>query len=219
MPETKDTDWDWDDFFHRNNDELVATWGNLANRVLSFAYKHLGRARPRTGRADPRGPAAARNGGSRVPDRRRASWKPSTCAPRRRGDAPGDRGEQLPGSDRPLVRRSRRIKAAAARSIYTALRAIDSLKILFAPFLPFTSEQLHTYLGYDQPLFGEQSVETLEDSVAEHRVLRYHPEKATGRWEPSQLQPGQPLRQPQPLFRKLDPGIVEEERARLGQKV
>ena len=110
-------------------------------------------------------------------------------------------------------------KAAAARSIYTALRAIDSLKILFAPFLPFTSERLHTYLGYDQPLFGEQSVETLEDSLGEHPVLRYHPEKATGRWEPSQLQPGQPLRQPQPLFRKLDPGIVEEERARLGQKV
>ena len=40
MPETKDTDWDWEEFLHRNNDELVATWGNLANRVLSFAYKH-----------------------------------------------------------------------------------------------------------------------------------------------------------------------------------
>ena len=40
MPEAKDTDWDWEDFVRRNNDELVATWGNLANRVLSFAYKH-----------------------------------------------------------------------------------------------------------------------------------------------------------------------------------
>ncbi|MDP3449965.1 MAG: methionine--tRNA ligase, partial [Anaerolineaceae bacterium] len=26
MPESKDTDWDWDEFYHRNNDELVATW-------------------------------------------------------------------------------------------------------------------------------------------------------------------------------------------------
>ena len=43
MPESKDTDWDWEEFFHRNNDELVATWGNLANRVLSFAYQTLGR--------------------------------------------------------------------------------------------------------------------------------------------------------------------------------
>ncbi len=40
MPESKDTDWDWNGFVHRNNDELVATWGNLANRVLSFAYKN-----------------------------------------------------------------------------------------------------------------------------------------------------------------------------------
>ncbi len=40
MPETRDTDWDWEDFFNRNNSELLATWGgNLANRVLSFTYK------------------------------------------------------------------------------------------------------------------------------------------------------------------------------------
>ena len=40
MPETRDTDFSWEEFVRRNNDELVATWGNLANRVLSFAYKH-----------------------------------------------------------------------------------------------------------------------------------------------------------------------------------
>src|SRR5215207_7499781 len=40
MPEAKDSDWDWAEFVARNNNELVATWGNLANRVLSFTYKH-----------------------------------------------------------------------------------------------------------------------------------------------------------------------------------
>ena len=40
MPELRDTDWDWAEFVAHNNNELVATWGNLANRVLSFAYKH-----------------------------------------------------------------------------------------------------------------------------------------------------------------------------------
>ena len=34
MPEMKDSDWDWKEFVARNNNELVATWGNLANRVL-----------------------------------------------------------------------------------------------------------------------------------------------------------------------------------------
>jgi len=40
IPETRDSDFSWSDFLHRNNDELVAAWGNLANRVLSFAYKN-----------------------------------------------------------------------------------------------------------------------------------------------------------------------------------
>ena len=40
MPETKDSDWDWAEFVARNNNELVATWGNLANRVLAFCYKN-----------------------------------------------------------------------------------------------------------------------------------------------------------------------------------
>ncbi len=40
MPEMKDSDWDWKEFVARNNNELVATWGNLANRVLWFCYKN-----------------------------------------------------------------------------------------------------------------------------------------------------------------------------------
>ena len=53
MPEAKDSDWDWDDFYHRNNDELVATWGNLANRVLSFANKHWEGVVPEPGELTP----------------------------------------------------------------------------------------------------------------------------------------------------------------------
>jgi methionyl-tRNA synthetase len=108
-------------------------------------------------------------------------------------------------------------RLAAAKTIYTALRAIDSLKVLLSPFLPFTSERLHTYLGYTHPLFGEQATEVVQDQLGEHTVLRYHPEKASGSWAPSQLQPGQALNQPQPLFRKLDESLVTEERERLGQ--
>ena len=108
-------------------------------------------------------------------------------------------------------------RTAAATTIYIALRAIDSLKVLLAPFLPFSSERLHIYLGYDQPLFGEQYVETYPDSLGKHAALRYNPAKASGRWAPSQLAPGQPLQQPAPLFRKLDESIIAEERARLGE--
>jgi methionyl-tRNA synthetase len=88
---------------------------------------------------------------------------------------------------------------------------------MFAPFLPHTSEKLHTFFGNSTPLFGTQSVETQQDKLGAHTILRYHPENASGRWEPSQLQAGQPLSQPSPLFKKLEPKIVEEERARLGK--
>ncbi len=42
MPETKDSDWARPEFVQRDNDELVVTWGNLVNRVLSFAHKQFG---------------------------------------------------------------------------------------------------------------------------------------------------------------------------------
>jgi methionyl-tRNA synthetase len=48
-----------------------------------------------------------------------------------------------------------------------------------------------------------------------HRVLTCDPGTWVGRWEPSQLPPGQKLRPPQPLFKKLDEGIVAEEVARM----
>nr|WP_169239996.1 hypothetical protein [Candidatus Roseilinea sp. NK_OTU-006] len=48
--------------------------------------------------------------------------------------------------------------------------------------------------------------------------MTYHTDgRVVGRWEPSRLPVGQALREPQPLFRKLEPSLIDEERARLGQ--
>src|SRR6201995_5782871 len=41
-PENQDTDFTWSEFVSRNNDELVATWGNLVNRAVSFAARNIG---------------------------------------------------------------------------------------------------------------------------------------------------------------------------------
>src|SRR5438270_5032496 len=41
-PENQDTDFTWTEFVRRNNDELVAAWGNLVNRTLSFTAKNIG---------------------------------------------------------------------------------------------------------------------------------------------------------------------------------
>ncbi|MGB8984730.1 MAG: methionine--tRNA ligase [Anaerolineales bacterium] len=238
MPEMKDSDWDWADFLARNNNELVATWGNLVNRVLSFAYKHWDGHVPDILQELPPG----------------TNLRPIDLALLSTVDA----GFETVGSELEAVRlRSalgeamklasavnqyldqtspwsevKRDKVEAAKTIYTALRAIDSLKVLFAPFLPFTSEKLHQYLGYDTPLFGEQYIEKVEDELGTHNVLRYRPPARSGgssspqgvsrpeveaQWKRSQLEPNQPLRQPGPLFKKLEDSIIEEERARLGK--
>ena len=50
MPETSDTDFNWSEFVRRNNDELVATYGNVVNRVLTFVYKNYEGSVPTPGR-------------------------------------------------------------------------------------------------------------------------------------------------------------------------
>lgn len=216
MPETRDSDWDWEDFYKRNNDELVATWGNLANRVLSFTYKNF------EGKVPDPGPLTdldneliktVEAGFESVAKEMEAVHLRQAI-----GEAMRLAGEVNRYLDQTAPWQAIKTdRQAAARAVYTALRAIDSLKILFAPFLPHTSEKLHTFFAGTGPLFGTQSVETEQDDLGTHNVLRYHPETATGRWEPSKLQPGHVLNQPGPLFKKLEPKIIEEERARLGK--
>jgi methionyl-tRNA synthetase len=221
MPEAKDSDWDWAEFVARNNNELVATWGNLANRVLSFCYKHwdghvpdvdVSTLRP----ADLDLLAVIENGfeslgalldGVKLRAALGETMKLATAV------------NQYLDVHAPW-KQVKEDKAEAAKTVYTALKAIDSLKVLFSPFLPFTSEKLHTFFGYETPLFGEQYIEEISDSLGTHKGLKYRDVSRTGSptyWKPSELQPGQKLNQPAPLFKKLEESVVEEERARLGK--
>src|SRR5881398_2081331 len=45
-PETQDTEFSWSEFVRRNNDELLANWGNLVNRTLTNAYRNFGEVPP-----------------------------------------------------------------------------------------------------------------------------------------------------------------------------
>jgi methionyl-tRNA synthetase len=216
MPESKDTDWDWQDFLNRNNNELVATWGNLANRVLSFSYKHWDGEVPSAGELRPADQEiinTVEKGFQTIGEHidevhLRAGL---TEAMRLAAEVNKYLDQSAPWFE------IKTDKTASGTTIYTALKAIDSLKVLLSPYLPHSSEQLHLYLGYDDPLFGEQFTETITDDLGDHEVLRYNPAGASGKWEPSQLPAGQNLRKPAPLFRKLEDEIVVTERARLGQ--
>lgn len=216
MPESKDTDWDWDDFYHRNNDELVATWGNLANRVLSFAFKHWQGIVPDPGELTALDLDLLRtieDGFTTVAAELDTVHLRAALAEAMRLASEVNKYLDVTAPWQAV----KTDKETAGRAIYTALKAIDSLKILFAPFLPFTSDQLHGFLGYEGSLFGRQFTQSINDELGDHQVLRYDHSSAHGKWEASDLKPGQELRQPAPLFRKLEEKIVAEERALLGK--
>ena len=215
MPENSDTDFTWQGFVDRNNQELLATWGNLVNRVLKFGYKHWGEV-PDPGQLRPADnalldqiEAGFETVGSLIGTIKLRAALHETLALARLVN------RYLEES--PWFAVVREDKAAAAKTVYTALRAIDSLKILFAPFLPFSSERLHNYLGYKRPLFGDLSIQTFHESRNAHDALVYDGDDASGQWQPSQLVVGQRLEQPAPLFAKLDQSVVEQERQRLQQ--
>ncbi len=190
MPETSDTDFSWREFLRRNNDELVATYGNLVHRVLTFTHRNFdGKVPPFTG-AD-----ATSQQLNTLADAifievdsllAACSFKQAL---KRAMDLAHEANRYL--DEKAPWKALKTDRQAAANSLFTALRIISALKTMLYPFLPFSSQKLHEYLG-----FGGR----VEDSG----------------WQIQTPQSGQDLRQPQPLFTKLEDEIVERETQKLG---
>jgi len=190
MPETSDTDFSWREFVRRNNDELVATWGNLVHRVLTFTYKNYEGKVPSTGDMDDT-------------DRRLVDLCDEVF---KDVDNHLSRCEFKPAISRVMflaheTNRYLDVKApwkafktdkqAAANSLAVAIRSISALKTMLYPFLPFSSQKLHEYLGFEGKI---------EDAG----------------WKLVPPEAGQKLLEPKALFTKLDEEIIEKETAKLG---
>ncbi len=214
-PESQDTDFTWSEFVRRNNDELVATWGNLVNRTLQSAYRHFG-AVPEPGPlsdADDALLAEVERGFESVGSLIEAARFKSALqeAMRLAGLCNQYVAEQEPWAKLASERER------AGTILYVSLRAIDNLKVLLTPFLPFSSQRLHELLGHDGLIAGPLELRPVtEEDGREHVVLTGDYTSWVGRWEPSTLAPGQTLREPAPLFVKLDPErVVADELARM----
>ena len=216
-PETQDTDFTWAEFARRNNDELVANWGNLVNRTLTSAYKNFGEV-PDPGELRPEDreilehvDAGFESVGAEIElARLRAALAEAMRIATRVNQYVSD---QAPWA----AIKSDRARAAAIT--YTALRAIDSIKTLLTPVLPFSSQRLHEYLGYDGYIAGPLEFREEHEGDASHVVLTGDYEQWVGRWAPSELAPGQALREPSALFAKLDAdAVVELELARMAEE-
>ncbi|MEU8005821.1 methionine--tRNA ligase [Catellatospora sp. NPDC049111] len=214
-PETTDTDFTWAEFLRRNNDELVAGWGNLVNRTISMAAKNFG-AVPMASNLTAEDTALLETvrGGFTTVGNLLENHKQKAAineAMRIVGEANKYLSDQSPWKikaeeDRPRL----------ATILHTALQAITDCNTLLTPFLPHAAQKIHTLLGGEgvhAPMPEIVEVSDLDGGPG-YPVLTGDYTVGT-KWEPRELRAGTPLSAPTPVFKKLDPSIVDEELARL----
>jgi methionyl-tRNA synthetase len=214
-PETQDTDFTWSEFVRRNNDELVANWGNLVNRTVSFAARNVGEI-----------PAAGD-----LTDSDRALLERSRAAFTTVGESLGRCRFKAASTEvmRTLAEANKYLSDEAPwklresdpermRTIcHVALQLVDDGKSLLTPFLPRSSQQVFEMLGGTGVWSGMPRIDEVdEDGGPAYPIITGDYQVAAARWESAPIHPGTPLAAPVPLFAKLDISVVEDELARLG---
>ena len=146
-PETKDNDFTWKDFQARNNNELVAIFGNFINRVIVLTNKYYDGIVPQPGEF------------SEIDEQTLAELKayPAVIASSldryRFREAQGELmnvarlGNKYLADEEPwkLIKTDEeRVKTI----MYVALQIASALATLSEPFLPFTSEKLKRMLDH-----------------------------------------------------------------------
>jgi len=205
-PENQDTDFTWDEFVRRNNDELVATWGNLVHRTLVNAHRNFA-AVPEPGAMTAADETlllevekALEYVGQQLQEARFQNALKHAMAM-------ASKVNVYLGTEQPwhTIKTDRE---RAGTVLYVALRCVDNLKTMFAPFLPFSSQRLHAMLGYEDLIAPQPEVRQFAEDATAHTVITGDYESGD-RWHPSELRPGRKLRNPEPLFKRLDE-VVEE---------
>ncbi len=168
-PETKDNDFTWKDFQARNNNELVAVFGNFINRVLVLTDKYYAGEVPAPGEF------------SEVDKHTLATLKAypaviaSSIEKYRFREAQGELmnlarlGNKYLADEEPwkmIKTDEERVKTV----MYVALQISSALATLSEPFLPFTSAKLRKFLNMEQEatsLPGNQATSWNEVSTKE----------------------------------------------------
>lgn len=194
MPENGDADFSWAEFVRKNNDELVATYGNLVNRVLSFTYRNFSQLVPEADQL-------IKSDEELLDTAKRTMQQVSDSLLHTRFKVALSQAFSLAQeTNRYLDAQApwQTIKTDTQRTatvLNTSLKVLNCLKLILTPFLPFSSECLHTYLGFQYKLDRDRwNFDDLVEAIT----------------------PGARLEQPKPLFTKLDEQIIAQETAKLG---
>ena len=192
MPESSDSNFSWEEYLRRNNDELVATFGNLVNRVFSMSHRYFDGIVQKPTRFSDDDIQLIEFTKSSMDN---LSKELSNCKFRRGLEICMNLSQSL---NKYLEHQApwktfKENPEDCASTLYYSTNVINCLKIMFNPFMPFSTEKLNTLLGFDETILNQGWV-----------------------WDPNGISEGNQLKRPEPLFVKLDDSIVDEEVARLG---
>ncbi|KPM51400.1 methionine--tRNA ligase [Frankia sp. CcI49] len=157
LPEQNDTEISDADIVRRVNDELIANWGNLVNRVMAQINKFFGGALPETGDLDGVHAellASVDAGLVRVGELlERVELR---AALRAAMEISAEVNAYLYREE--PWKTVKVDKATAAHSLAVAVQAISGITTALAPFLPFSSARVAEVLGIDLGVWARQPV-------------------------------------------------------------
>ena len=179
MPENKDTDWLWDDFVAKNNDELVGAYGNFVHRVITFTEKNFGKI-PKLSTLDKLDKEALEKIKETSKEISGYLDKFEFKKGLRAAMSLAQFGNFYFDQKQPwaLVKND---KEACGSVLHICLKIIKALSVFMAPYLPFSSDKIWCLLGEKGSIHDKNWDVAFDD-----------------------LQTGFELERPQPLFKKLD---------------
>ena len=148
-PENNDTDFTWDEFVRRINNELANGWGNLVNRTVSMAHKNFGEV-PTPGELSDADQAildlASRTFDEAGDALSHSRFKQGiTKIMHVVGEANAYIAEQEPWK----LAKDETQRERLATVLWTALQVVSDCNTMLTPFLPHTAQAVHETLGRD----------------------------------------------------------------------
>ncbi len=145
MPENKDTNWTWDDFVAKNNDELVGTYGNFIHRVITFTQKNFGEI-PKQGKLDDLDKKAIKKIKESSKEVDTSLGKCNFKKGLRASMNLAQFGNYYFDQKQPwaLIKSD---KEACGTVLHICLKIVNALAVLTAPYLPFSSDAIWKGLG------------------------------------------------------------------------
>lgn len=213
-PESQDADFRWSEFVRHNNEELVAGWGNLVNRVATLLYKDFGTIpQADTSHLQPIDTQLLSNvekGFTTVGQDLDTQHQHAALGEVMR--LAGETNKYISDTEPWKITD----KARLAQVLHTAAQVVLDLDILFAPFLPASSQKVWETFGQSgtiAPMPHMEEVDDLYKKNFRYPIITgsYKLGTNVAPWKPASMQEGVKLAKPHPLFAKIPQKAVAEE--------